>query len=99
MRGGGGIRALCLDRRGGLERVVADSLSDALPGLQTRITELTFDFDLDRFQLVLEGRDTDLSYQGQNFRLETVSFMFGLPSLRTILPEEIIVQARTIIIP
>ena len=85
-----------LDRRGGLERVVADSLSDALPGLQTRIASLTFRFDFDRFQLVLKGQDTDLSYQGQHFSLETVRFIFGLSSLRTILPEEIIVQARAI---
>ena len=85
-----------VDRRGGIEQVVADQLSAAVPGLQTRISSLSFSYDLDQFRLILSGYETDLSFEGQHVNLETVDFIFGLPSLRTALPEEIAVQARSI---
>ena len=87
-----------IDRRGGIEKVVADQLSATVPGLQTRISALSFSYDLDRFRLILSGHETDLSFEGQHVSLETVDFIFGLPSLRTALPEEIAVQARSITI-
>ncbi len=85
-----------IDRRGGLEQIIADKISAMLPGMQADITALSLTYDLDRFQLILSGHDTDISYQGQHVSLETVELIFGLSSLRTILPEEIVVQARSI---
>ena len=60
------------------------------------MSALSFSYDLDRFRLILSGHETDLSFEGQHVSLETIDIIFGLPSLRTALPEEIAVQARSI---
>lgn len=85
-----------IDRRGGIEQLVADRLSAALPGLQARISALSFSYDVDHLRLILSGYETDITFKGQHVSLEAVDFIFGLSSLRTSLPEEIAINARSI---
>ena len=85
-----------VDRRGGIEQVVGNQLSARIPGLQANISALSFHYDVDQFRLILSGHETELNFEGQHVSLDTVDFIFGLSSLRTVLPEEIAVKAHSI---
>lgn len=85
-----------VERRGGIEQLVGDEFSDILPGVETRISDLSFSFDVQKMRLIVRGRETELSYQSQHASLETIDLIFGPSSLYKLFPEEVVVQARAI---
>ena len=67
-----------------------------MPEATTRISDVSFTYDLKHFQFTAQLQDTSLIYQEQHLNFETVQLVFGVGSLSTAFPVEIALQAQAL---
>ena len=91
-----GAAVYVIEKKGGPAAFISARVSDALPGAKTHISDVSFSYDLNHFQLSAQLEDTSLIYQEQHLNFETVQLVFGVGSLRTALPVEIALRAKTL---
>ena len=91
-----GAAVYVIEKKGGPAAFISARVSDALPGAKTHISDVSFSYDLKHFQLSAQLEDTSLIYQEQHLNFETVQLVFGVGSLRTALPVEIALRAKTL---
>ena len=91
-----GAAVYVIEKKGGPAAFISARVSDALPGAKTHISDVSLSFDLNHFQLSAQLEDTSLIYQEQHLNFETVQLVFGVGSLRTALPVEITLRAKTL---
>ncbi|MGB1614442.1 MAG: hypothetical protein ACPHCX_06680, partial [Candidatus Puniceispirillaceae bacterium] len=73
-----GAAVYVIEKKGGPAAFISAKVSDALPGAKTRISDVSFSYDLNHFQLSAQLEDTSLIYQEQHFNFETVQLVFGV---------------------
>ena len=88
--------AYVIEKKGGPAALISARVSEALPGATTHISDVLFTYDLSSFQLRAQLHDTSLIYKEQHLNFETVQLVFGVGSLRTALPVEIALRAKTL---
>ena len=85
-----------IEKKGGPAAFISARVSDVLPGAKIHISDVSFSYDLNHLQLSAQLEDTSLIYQEQHLNFETVQLVFGVGSLRTALPVEIALRAKTL---
>ena len=91
-----GVAVYVIEKKGGPAAFISARVSDALPGAKTHISDVSFRYDLNHFQLSAQLEDASLIYKEQHLNFETVQLVFGAGSLRTALPVEIALRAKTL---